>query len=125
MDKMKYQILIYLMLLLPVQSLASIAKKMVISTNMEQSQVSITRTFSLSLNRISSIRFKSANKVELKNLTYEDSNGHIISIQLKDTIHEGLDFSKEIGTTSIKNLSFTAISLEDKKNIQIEIELMP
>ncbi|WP_127715843.1 hypothetical protein [Halobacteriovorax sp. HLS] len=122
---MKYQILIYIMLLCPVQILASVSKKMVISTNMEQPRVSITRTFSLSLNRVRTINFKSKNQIELKSLSYEDSNGHIISIQLKDTIGENIVFSKTIGKTSIKNLSFTAVSLENKKNAQIEIELIP
>ncbi len=113
------------MLLCPVQILASVSKKMVISTNMEQPRVSITRTFSLSLNRVRTINFKSKNQIELKSLSYEDSNGHIISIQLKDTIGENIVFSKTIGKTSIKNLSFTAVSLENKKNAQIEIELIP
>lgn len=118
-------ILLQATLLAPLKISANKGSVVQISSKVEQANLPISKTFSLRLKGIKTIRLSSSNDVKLIDLYYEDSLGNRISLKSNSEINTLNPFVKNIEKTNLKKITYTVIStLENKTPVVLNLELI-
>lgn len=120
--KSQYFLSIFLSLTIALQVSA---KETLISSTLEQSQIQITKTFSLRLKEIRKIRLTSKSKIKLMNFYYESLSGHKRGVEINSIVDEKNSFELMMEKSSIKKITFTAMSVTNEGKPIVEVAFLP
>ena len=124
---MKIQIkklIILAILFASIENFAKVKSIVQISSKIEQANMPISKTFSLRLKDIRTIRLKSSNLVKLIDLYYEDSLGERIFLKIDKQISLKQPIIWNIKKSNLKKITYTVMAkLKNKSPVTLDLEL--
>jgi hypothetical protein len=106
-------------------SLAKTHRLIQISSQVEQRNMPITKTFSLRLKDVEQIKINVSDQVKLIDLYYEDSLGNMTSVYSNKNIKKDKPFISKIEKSNLKKITYTVISnIETKDPVVLDLELL-